>query len=394
MKSDRHVLVMGSDSELISSVGAAVRGLRNISLELGRSEGLRSLAGRAGNAAAVILEVDVRAPGAIERFRRLAATTRDQRVIAAAREATGEQVRALFRAGAGDVLTGPFTGDMLRNALTEVLQATSAVGLVNGSVISVVKGCGGAGATTVALNLASLMAAGDPKRQRAAHSTGVLDLDLQFGDAALALDLQPRSTIVDVLKAQERVDPKFLESVMTEHASGLKLLAAAPSVVPLDAMSAEFALDLVEHCAATFERTFIDMPASWNDWTLPVLARSDVIVLVTAPTVAGAAGARRVLAALQDAAVQRPVLLVLNKLTGLLDGFDKPSRIGRSLDMAVDAALAFDPAATKAADRGELVVEAFPNSRLAKELRPAAAKLEGRIESLNVGQVFEEEVAA
>ena len=394
MKIDRHVLVMGSDSELISSVGAAVRGLRNISLEIGRSEGLRSLAGKAGSAAAVVLEVDAHAAGAVERFRRLAATARDQRVIAAARDATGEQVRALFRAGAGDVLTGPFTGEMLRVALSEVLQATPAMGLVNGSVISVVKGCGGVGATTVALNLAALMAGGDDKRGRPPRSTGVLDFDLQFGDAALGLDLQPRSSIVDVLRAQERVDPKFLESVMSEHGSGLKLLAAAPAVVPLDAMSSEFALDLVEHCTATFERTIIDMPAAWTDWTLPVLARSDLIVLVTAPSVAGAAGARRVLAALQEAAVQRPVMLVLNKLTGLLDGFEKPARIGRSLDMTVDAALAFDPVAMKAGDRGELVVQAFPNSRLAKDLRPAAGKLEGRLEALNVGLAFQEEVAA
>lgn len=395
MKNDRHVLVVGSDPDLISSVGAAVRGLRNISLEVGRSDGLRSLGGKAAGAAAVVLEVDVRAAGAIERFRRLAATARDQRVIAAARDAGSEQVRALFRSGAGDVLTGPFTGEMLRIALTEMLQAGSAAqGQANGAVVSVIKGCGGAGATTVALNVAALLAAGDDKRQRPPRSTCVLDFGLQFGDAALALDLQPRSTIVDVLRAQERVDPRFLESVMTDHSSGLKLLAAPPSVVPLDAMTGDFALDLVEHCTTAFERTLIDMPAVWNDWTLPVLARSDVIMLVTAPTVAGAAGARRVLTALQEAGIQRPLLLVLNRLAGVLDGLEKPARIGRSLDMGVDAALSMDPTAVKAGDRGQLVVEAFPNSRLAKDLRPLAGKVEGRIEAQSVGMAFAEEVAA
>ncbi|MDB5466591.1 MAG: hypothetical protein JWQ46_1353 [Phenylobacterium sp.] len=393
MKTDRHVLVVGSDPELSSAAAAAVRGLRDISLEIGRGDSVRSLSGKAAGAGAIVLEVDTRAPDAIERFQRLVWTARDRRVIAAARDASGEDVRNLFRAGAADVLTGPFTGDIVRASLNEVLQASPAAGAMNGGVISVVKGCGGAGATTVALNVAGLLAQGDEKRGRPPRSTGVIDLDLQFGDAALALDLQPRSTIVEVLRAQERVDSRFLDSVMTEHSSGLKLLAAPPSVVPLDAIGADFAVSVVEHCAAACERTVIDLPSSWTDWTIPVLARSDVIILVTTPTVAGALGARRVLDALREAAVQRPVLLFLNKLVGLIDTFEKPTRIGHSLDMGVDAALSLDPAAVRAADRGELLVETAPNSRLARDLRPAAAKLDGQLEALSAGFAFTEAAA-
>lgn len=393
MKNERHILVVGSDPELMNGVGQAVRGLRNVSLEIGRSEAVRSLSGRAASAAAVVLEVDTRAPGALERFQRLAWSARDRHVIAAARDATGEEVRILFRAGAADVLTGPFTGEVVLASLNEILQATPVAGALNGGVISVVKGCGGAGATTLALNVAALLAQGDEKRARPARSTAVLDLDLQFGDADLALDLQPRSTVVDVLRAKDRVDPRFLEGVMTEHPTGLKLLAAAPSLIPLDAMTADFAVDLVEHATGAFERTVIDLPASWTDWTFPVLARSDVIVLVTTPTVAGAIGARRVLDALKEAAVQRPILLVLNKLVGLLDTFEKPSRIGRSLEMGVDASLGLDPAAVKAADRGKLIIEAAPQSRLSKDLRALAGKLDGRLEALSAGLAFTEVAA-
>jgi pilus assembly protein CpaE len=382
------VLVVGTDPELLAGVGAAVRGLRSVSLEIGRGEAVHALAGRAAGAAAVVIEVAPQSLGALDNFQRLAWAARERGVIAAARDASGEQVRSLFRAGAADVLTGPFTADLLRISLNEVLQGTPAQGAMNGGVVSVVKGCGGAGATTVALNLAALLAQGDVKRARPPRSTAVLDMDLQFGDAALALDVQPRSTIVDMLRAQERVDARFVDSVMTEHSSGLKLLAAPPSVVPLDAISGDFAVDLIEHAAASFERTIIDLPASWTDWTFPVLARSELIVLVTAPTVAGAIGARRVLDALAEAAVQRPVLLVLNKLVGVLDAFEKPDRIGRSLEMGVDAALSLDPSAVKASDRGQLVVQAFPNSKLARDLRPAAAKLDGRLEALSAGPAF------
>ena len=54
----------------------------------------------------------------------------------------------------------------------------------------------------------------------------------------------------------------------------------------------------------------------------------------------------------------------------------------------------FDATAAKASDRGRLIVEAFPNSRLAKELRGAADKLEGRLEADESGAAKTNEVAA
>jgi pilus assembly protein CpaE len=390
MKSDRHVLVAAQDGELVAAVGRAVQGLRGFSLEIARPDGGGGLWGKAGRAAAVILEVDPRANGAATLVRRLSAAAREGRLIVAAREAEAEQVRALFRAGAADVLAAPFTPEAVQAALGELFQDDPAFAATQGAVISVLKGCGGAGATTCALNLAALAARGDEKRKRPPRSAAVLDFDLQFGDADLALDLNPRSTLVDVLQAGGRLDPRFLDGVMSEHASGLKLLPAPPSIVPLDAFNSEMAVDLVDTAARAFQRTFIDMPGAWTDWTLPVLHRSDLIVLITTPTVAGAVGARRLLEGLKAAGVQTPVFLALNRLHGLLEAFDKPSRIGRSLEVSVDAGLRFDAAAPKAADRGQLVVEAYPNGALAKDLRACAGKLEGRLEALSAAEVFAE----
>lgn len=386
MKSERHVIVAASDRELSAAVGAAIQRLPNISIELGPAGGLGKLAAKAASAAAMIVEVDARTAGRVEEFRRLANTAASGRVVAAMREGGPEDVRRLFRAGAADVLTAPFTGDAVRAALSEILQTTPSFGGgAGGQVISVLKGSGGAGATTVALNLAALMARGDPKRSYPPRSTAVLDLDLQFGDSDVALDLNPRSTIVEVLKASERVDGRFLLSVMTEHASGLRLLAPPPTIVPMDALSAELATTLIDHAADAFERTILDLPSTWSDWTLAALNRSDIILLTATATVAGALGARRVLDALSEAGVRRPVMLVLNKLSGLLEAWEKPARIKKSLDVRVDAGLAFDALALKAADRGQLIVEAAPKSRLTQDLKTLAAKLEARLEAMAVG---------
>jgi pilus assembly protein CpaE len=386
---NRHVLVAAANGELVAAVGGVLQTLRNLSLELARPEG-GGLWTKASRAAAVILEVDARSNGAVTIVRRLAGSVREGRLIVAARSAGPEEVRALFRAGAADVITWPLSAEQIRASLTEALQGEAAGAQEPGAVISVIKGCGGAGATMLALNLAALMAQGDAKRRLPGRTTAILDLDLQFGDSDLALDLSPRGTVLDVLKAGDRVDPKFLEGVMCEHASGVKLLAPPPAVVPLEALNAQSAVELVDHAAAAFRRVVIDLPAAWADWTLPVLARSDLVVLVTPPTVAGAVGARRVLEAMRAAGLQPETLLVLNRVQGLLEGFEKSGRIGRNLDLKVAAALRNDPAAVKAADAGQLIGIAHPNAPLAKDLRAAVGKLEGRLESLRAAAAFAE----
>jgi len=390
VRTDRHVLVAAQDAELTASVGRAVQGLGALTLELARPDAAAGLWPKAARAAVMVLEVDPRANGATTLVRRLAASVRDGRLIVAARDAAADQVRALFRAGAADVLTGPFTHSLLAASLSELLHGGPELAQAQGEVVSVLKAGGGAGATTLALNLAALGARGDEKRRRDPRSTAILDLDLQFGDADLALDLKPRSTLVDVLQASERVDPRFLESVMTEHSSGLRLLAAPPALTPLDAMTADFAAEIVDHAARGFQRVFVDLPDAWTDWTFSVLGRSSIVLLVVPATVAGAVRARRVLEGLKAAGVQTPVFLAINGLHGLLEALERPSRIGRNLETPVDAALRFDPAAPKAADRGELVVEAFPKGPLAKDLGACLLKLDARLEALGADAAFSE----
>ncbi|RAK52534.1 AAA family ATPase [Phenylobacterium deserti] len=390
MKNEPQILLIGLAPDQVETVRAAARQLGKFRVEAVGKVPLASLQVEALDAAAVIVAVQSGEPAALDDFHRLSHILPDRKLIAAPSSATAEDVRRLFRAGAADVLPSALSLDAVVGSLSELLRRRTGAVSGQGRIISVLKTGGGAGATTAALNLAAIMAGAGAKRRQPARRTAVLDLDTQFGDTDVALDLQPRSTLVDILRAEGRVDARFLESVMTEHATGLKLLAPPTSVVPLDAVTPELALTLLDHSASQFERTFVDLPAAWSDWTFQVLSRSDVILLVSTPTVAGALGARRVLDALKEAKVQRPVFFALNKLNGVIDAFEKPARIGKTLDMGVDAALAFDANAVKAADRGKLVVEAYPSSRLAKDLAAAAAKLERRLEALESGAAVAE----
>ena len=78
---------------------------------------------------------------------------------------------------------------------------------------------GGTGKTFVATNIAAGLA-------QAGKRVALVDLDLQLGDAAIALGLVPQRTIYDLVQGYREFDMNLLEEFMSKHASGLSVLPA------------------------------------------------------------------------------------------------------------------------------------------------------------------------
>ena len=91
----------------------------------------------------------------------------------------------------------------------------------DGRVVAVMAGKGGYGKTVIAVNtaLAVLEAIGR-------ESVALVDADLQFGDVALLLQLDPSTTIAEVAPTSEGLSPEKLDSMLTRHESGLRVLPA------------------------------------------------------------------------------------------------------------------------------------------------------------------------
>ena len=70
---------------------------------------------------------------------------------------------------------------------------------------------GGAGKTVLACNLAATFAR---QQQR---KTLLLDLDLQFGDAAIMMGIEPEKTIYDLVMARRELDSDALAGYVTAH---------------------------------------------------------------------------------------------------------------------------------------------------------------------------------
>jgi pilus assembly protein CpaE len=110
--------------------------------------------------------------------------------------------RDLINHGVSDYLVKPLTPGLVQKSLLAVIDSASQGRSSQrlGRLIAVTGTRGGVGATLVATSLAWSIA--HRRRRRCA----LLDLDLQFGTAALALDLEPSNGLREALEHPSRID--------------------------------------------------------------------------------------------------------------------------------------------------------------------------------------------
>jgi len=131
----------------------------------------------------------------------------------------GLMKRAL-RSGADEILFMPLDPGEATRALLKISEARWRTERHEGGVvISVISLIGGVGVTSMAANLALAL---ESLHQRVA----LVDLDLQTGDLAVFLNLDPEVTIMPLVRLEHKLDSIQLESALTRHQSGVYLLAA------------------------------------------------------------------------------------------------------------------------------------------------------------------------
>ena len=141
---------------------------------------------------------------------------------------------------------------------------------------AVVNAKGGSGATLLAANLAHVLA--KEGRQKVA----LIDMDLQFGTLGLYLDLQPTMGIVEVLEYAHGLDAIALKAYMTEHESGVFMLAATQdSVVLPREIDLEKLSNLLDTLQSTFDHVIVDLPRQIDAVTTTILERADNVVITT-----------------------------------------------------------------------------------------------------------------
>ncbi len=134
-------------------------------------------------------------------------------------------------------------------------------------------GKGGTGKTTLAVGVASQLA-------KAGKRVMLLDLDLQFGDVSMALDLDTKNSIVDLVQDRGGITIENINGFAVEHGTGMSVLCAPKSTEFAEFVTAAHVEKIIDIMRPYYEYIIIDLPASFNDTTITACENCEEIYLV------------------------------------------------------------------------------------------------------------------
>ena len=213
--------------------------------------------------------------------------------------------------GVAEYLPKPLTRAAVQTLLLPRLVgpgAGPASSIRGGHVVAVVGARGGAGATTIAINVALELA-----EATKAHVV-LLDLNLQTGTAALMLSAHPGPGLRSALADPQRADSLLLERTAIEVAPRLSLLAAAEGFGSKTPVTDEGVTRVLELLRQKFNFVVVDLPVvpvPSAMFQVLVLARQVVVVL--GPDVAGLRDAKALRSFVADTTGTDTVFTVLNR---------------------------------------------------------------------------------
>ncbi len=300
-----------------------------------------------------------------------------------AEEVTSDLLRRGMRAGVSDVLEAPLDEPKIEAAIEQfghdVLKRQSAsakppepVESEEGRLITITSAKGGSGKTVFATNVALLL------NRFPDTKVCLVDADLQFGDVCLVLQLEPRFTMVNAAHELHHLDGELLDSLLTEHPSGLKVLAAPLEPAFADDITTAGLMQMLDVLLENYDYVLVDTPSMLDELILSLLEKSDDILMVVdmdLPSVKNAKLALETMRLLKFSTAN--VKLVMNRSNSKAKLDNK--EIEGALKMAISASVPSDAMVAASVNEGRPVVETDPKSKVAKGFESVAALIAGKI---------------
>ncbi len=289
-----------------------------------------------------------------------------------------ERVRFL-EAGADDVIARPFDPRELEARVEGLLirfqRSRDRAPMTGGTlaagrrhVIACFSPKGGVGTTTIAVNVAVVLA------QQVPNQVAILDLDMDFGQVATHLNVKARLTVSD-LAADEMgtKDPELLRGYAEKTESGLHVIAA-PTTPESGRLVSPAQLDqILDTAPSAYQTMVIDAGSTLDERSLAVLDRAEAVIVPIIPEIGALKALHGFLEYLtEEGTVPAKSTFVLNHV--FARDMLSLKQVENAIAARVDTDLPYDAGLyLKAVNEGIPVVRGAPTSAPAKALAHLAA---------------------
>lgn len=298
-------------------------------------------------------------------------------LIGAGANASPELLLAAMQAGVSEFLTKPVTHETVVSAVERVWRKTGkkidATRQAPGELLVVFSPKGGSGSTTLCANLAIEI------HRLTRKKVLLVDLDLELGEAALLLGMEPEFSVVDLVRNFHRVDTGLLASYIERHESGIELLTAPFEPADYEAVSGDRVRRIMEFLKQHYDYVVVDAPKTFNPATLAAFREADEVYMVATADLPSIRNLSRSLPLLRNLRGRKPLddwlRLVLNRFEPDLE--IPVAEIERTLGMSVFWTLRNDYRYVMASINHGKPVVSESKSQYAKDVRGLAAEITG-----------------
>jgi pilus assembly protein CpaE len=304
----------------------------------------------------------------------------DVSVLLIREQESGDLLRAALRRGVKDVLPATVDEDALYASASRALEmARTLRGRINattgapepdqagepGKVITVFSSKGGNGKTFLATNLAFALA-------QTGGEVVLVDLDLQFGDVAIMLQLFPAHTIHTAAQTPD-LDSMALKSFLTHHRSGIWTLVAPTEPTAAEAISPATINKMLRLLSEDFDYVVVDTPPAFSEQVLAAFDESDAIAMVASLDVPSIKNLKIALQTLELLRFPR------NKIRVVLNRAD--SKVGlrladveKILGTPIDVTIPSSRSVPLSVNRGNPIILEEPKNAVSEAIRGAASQ--------------------
>ena len=307
--------------------------------------------------------IELNATGAIPLLEAIARHVPETKVMVISDALPATAVRAMLKLQSSDLSTTAASAGDITKAVGRLMEVAPDEPTRGNQCWVITGAVGGAGTTTLAIELACATAMRDPE-----NSVCVVDLNLADGMIASYLEGEPKLDLVSLAEAPDRLDPTLLNAYCWEHETGVSLISAGRNPDVHDMTNADMVLRLLDTVCAVFSHVIVDMPRERRPWSKAILAGVDEVMVVsefTVPSLHAAADMCRDVDALRQQAP--PARLVLNRMS---DGKREFSvqRASKAIEREIGAVIRSDwKSAREAVNLGMPVARVKPKSTLVKD---------------------------